>query len=327
MSEIRFHPGDPKRKSRSITIGPVLGGVLATAVVGAGTLVFLGLLGAPSLVSDLIRSVDRLALHEATRRGTEAFETVGRRAEKLSRQLAADELFLARVGLVAGVPPPAGLPAILPERPAAVTSAEMEASVASLARRLRIFELFRRRLATLPEPGGPDPLRIPSRSPVEPSAAVPVAVFGPRLSDLTREEEFFPGVDLATPVGSLVLSPAAGTVVFAGHPGRKADALWRRLGLIVVVAHDDETRTVYGNLGKILVPRGRRLKRGEPIGLVGRSPFAPAPKLHYEVRKRTESGFLPVDPRLYILDAEWITAPELGNRPTAPADTAMPAFQ
>jgi len=171
MSEIRFHPGDPKRKSRSITIGPVLGGVLATALVGAGTLVFLGLLGAPSLVSDLIRSVDRLALHEATRRGTEAFETVGRRAEKLSRQLAADELFLARVGLVAGVPPPAGLPAILPERPAALTSAEMEASVASLARRLRIFELFRRRLATLPEPGGPDPLRIPSRSPVEPSAA------------------------------------------------------------------------------------------------------------------------------------------------------------
>ena len=69
------------------------------------------------------------------------------------------------------------------------------------------------------------------------------------------------------------------------------------------------------------------MKRGEPIGRVGQTSFSPAPRLRYEVRKKDGAGFVPVDPRLYILDAEWITAPELGNRPTAPADTAMPAFQ
>jgi hypothetical protein len=31
VSEIRFRPGDPKRRTRSVTIGPVLGAVLAPA--------------------------------------------------------------------------------------------------------------------------------------------------------------------------------------------------------------------------------------------------------------------------------------------------------
>lgn len=326
MSEIRFHPGDPKHKTRSVAIGPFLGGAIAAALLGAGTVTFLGLAGAPYLVLDLVRSVDRLALREATRRGTEAFANVGRRAEKLSRRLAADELFLARVGLMADVPLPPGLPTALPAAAAPPGPDEMEPAIAALHRRLRVFEQFRRRLASLPEKGRPDPLRIPSRSPVDPASAAPVAIFGPRVSELTREEEFFPGLDLAVPAGTLVLSPAAGTVVFSGLPGRKVDATWRRLGNLVVIAHDDDTRTVFGHLGKALVPRGRRVKRGEPIGRAGQSGFAPAPRLRYEVRKRTGGGFLPVDPRLYILDADWISAAELRDRPPAPADSALPAL-
>ena len=324
MSEIRFHPGDPKRRTRSVAIGPLLGGTVAALLVAAGTVTFLGLAGAPSLVFDLVRSVDRLALREAARRGAEAFENVARRAEKLSRRLAADELFLARVGLMADVPLPTAFPTVLPGKTAPPAPDEMETAIADLRRRLRLFELFRRRLAALPEAGGLDPLRIPSRSPVDPASAAPVAVFGPRTSDLTRQDEFFPGLDLAVPAGTLVLSPAAGTVVHTGLAGRKADAAWRRLGILVVIAHDDETRTVFGHLGKALVPRGRRVKRGEPIGRVGQSGFVPAPRLRYEVRKLGDAGFLPVDPRLYILDADWITAAELGNRPPAPADTALP---
>ncbi|HQR47322.1 MAG TPA: M23 family metallopeptidase [Thermoanaerobaculia bacterium] len=324
MSEIRFHPGDPKRKTRSVAIGPFLGAAIAAVLVGAGTVTFLGLAGAPYLVLDLVRSVDRLALREATRRGAEAFANVGRRAEKLSRRLAADELFVARVGLMADVPLPPGLPTVLPADAVPPGPDGMEPAIAALRRRLRVLEQFRRRLAALPEEGRPDPLRIPSRSPVDPASAAPLAVFGPRTSELTREEEFFPGLDLAVPAGTLVLSPAAGTVVFSGPPGRKVDSSWRRLGNLVVIAHDDDTRTVFGHLGKALVPRGRRVKRGEPIGRAGQSGFAPAPRLRYEVRKSTDAGFLPVDPRVYILDADWITAAELRNLPPAPRDTALP---
>jgi murein DD-endopeptidase MepM/ murein hydrolase activator NlpD len=327
VSEIRFHPGDPRRKTRSVALGPAAGGAIAVLIVGAGTVTFLGLVGAPQLVSDIGRSVDRLALREATRRGAEAFETVGRRAEKLSRRLAADELFLGRVGLLAGVPLPTAFPTVLPEIPTTPAPEGMDAAVASVARRLRVFELFRRRLASPRAPGEPDPLRVPSRSPVEPSAAVPVALFGPYTSELTHRDLFFPGLDLAAPLGTIVLAPAAGTVVHSGHAPRMADAAWRRLGILVVIAHDDDTRTVYAHLAKALVPRGRRVDRGNPIGRVGQTGFAPAPRLHYEVRRLTDAGFLPVDPRLYILDVDWITAAELRNRPPAPADSAMPALR
>jgi murein DD-endopeptidase MepM/ murein hydrolase activator NlpD len=327
VSEIHFHPGDPKRKTRSVALGPIAGGTIAILIVGAGTITFLGLVGAPQLVSDIVRSVDRFALREATRRGAEAFETVGRRAEKLSRRLADDELFLARVGLLAEVPLPPAFPTVLPERPVTPAPDEMDAAVASIARRLRVFELFRRRLASPRAAGKPNPLRVPSRSPVEPSAAVPVALFGPYTSDLTHRQEFFPGLDLAAPDGSVVLAPAEGTVVYSGHAPRRADVTWRSLGIIVAIAHDDRTRTVYGHLLKALVPYGRRVNRGDAIGRVGQTGFAPAPRLHYEVRTRTDAGFLPVDPRLYILDVDWITAAELRNRPLAPANTAMPGLR
>jgi murein DD-endopeptidase MepM/ murein hydrolase activator NlpD len=327
VSEIRFHPGDPKRKTRSVTIGPVFGAVLAAAVVAAGTVTFLGLASAPFLVWDLVGSVDRFALRAAARRGAEAFENVGRRAEKLSRRLAADELFLARVGLMVDVPLPPAFPTVLPEKVSTPPPDMMESAIAGLKRRLRVFELFRRRLERLPAAGGPNPLRIPSRSPVDPDSAVPVAVYGPRISEVTHEEEFFPGLDLAVPAGTLVLSPAAGTVVFSGRAGRKADAAWRLLGTFVVIAHGDDLRTVYGHLAKALVPHGRRVKRGQPIGHAGQSGFAPTPRLRYEVRRRGDGSFLPVDPRLYILDADWITAAELRNSPPAPADTALPALR
>lgn len=309
-----------------MTIGPAFGAAIAAAVVAAGTITFLGLAGAPSLVWDLVGSVDRFALRAAARRGAEAFENVGRRAEKLSRRLAADELFLARVGLMVDVPPPRAFPTVLPESPSRPAPDEMESAIAGLRRRLRIFELFRRRLEALPATGSPDPLWIPSRSPVDPDSAVPVAVYGLRISEVTREEEFFPGLDLAVPAGTLVLSPAAGTVVFSGRASRKADAAWRLLGNIVVIAHSDNLRTVYGHLAKALVPPGRRVKRGQPIGHAGQSGFARTPRLRYEVRRRGDGSFLPVDPRLYILDADWIAAAELRNRPPAPADTALPAL-
>ena len=307
-------------------IAPAAGAVIAALVVGAGTAAVTGLLGAPALLADLVRSVDRLALRETAKRGAEAFATVGRRSEKLSRRLATDELFLARLGLVAGAAPPSGFPPATAAG-ALTEPAAVEKAVTALARRLRIVELYRQRLGTLPGPGGiPNPLRIPSRSPVEPSAAVPLTLFGLRPSDLTHQDEFFPGLLLAAPAGLPVLAPGSGTVVWSGPAPKKSDASWRRLGNLLVLAHDDDTRTVFGHLAKGALPRGKRVRRGEPVGRVGMSGFAPAPRLHYEVCRRTADGFLPVDPRLYILDVDWITAEELANRPVAPPETALPGF-
>ena len=165
----------------------------------------------------------------------------------------------------------------------------MESETADLARRARVFELFRRRLAALPGPlpAGFDLVSVPSRAPVEPSSSVPIELFGWHASEVTRRDEFCAGLTLASPAGTTVTAPAAGLVVYAGPVSRHADAAWRRLGTIVVLAHDARTRTVYGHLAVSLVKKGQRVARGGPIGRVGTTGFAMTPRLHYEVHRLT----------------------------------------
>jgi hypothetical protein len=325
VSEIRFHSGDPTRRTRSAAIGPRAGFVLAALLVFAGTLVSVGLFGAPDLIFDLVRSADRIGLRETARRGAEALASVGRRSLQLSNRLATDELFLARIGTILDVPLPPAFPSVPGTEPPG-TPSDAEAEVTSLARRVRMAETFRRRLAGLPQPlpRGLSLVRVPSRSPVEPSAAVPVETFGFHASPLTHRDEFFPGLALAAPAGTVVVSPAAGTIVFAGPAPKRSEAFWRRLGTVLVVAHSENTRTVYGHLEKLSVRRGQRVGRGDALGRIGQSGFAPTPRLHYEVRRLAEGGFLPLDPRLFILDVDWIGAAELRARPAAPPETALP---
>ena len=156
------------------------------------------------------------------------------------------------------------------------------------------------------------------------SVAVVLVPYGPRTSPLTRRPEFFPGLELAAPGGTPVVAPAGGTVIFAGPPPRKSEADWRRLGTLLVIAHDTRTRTVYGHLERLLVKKGQRVVRGQTVARVGKSGFSPPPRLHYEVRRLSGESFLPVDPRLFILDVDWITAAELRGPPVPPADLDLP---
>src|SRR5262249_41898450 len=107
---------------------------------------------------------------------------------------------------------------------------------------------------------------------------------------------------------------------------RHAEAGWRRLGTVVVLAHGPSTWTLYGHLEKPLVRRGQRVNRGDTIARVGRSGFTSTPLLHYEVRSSNGGrGVLPLDPRLYILDVDWITAAEVRARPSAPRELDLPS--
>ena len=64
-----------------------------------------------------------------------------------------------------------------------------------------------------------------------------------------------------------------------------------------------ETR--YGHMSKILVRNGQKVKRGDKIGLVGKTGLAKGPHLHYEVRYKNEV----LDPRQYYFnDKELNTA-------------------
>ena len=114
--------------------------------------------------------------------------------------------------------------------------------------------------------------------------------FGYRVSPFTKRREFHKGVDLATRIGTPIISPADGLVVSAGKQGN--------YGKMIVINHGHNMKTRYGHLHKYRVKKGDLVKRGEIIGEVGTSGRCTGPHLHYEVLL---SG-VPVNPLRYILN-------------------------
>jgi len=320
VTEIRFHSGDPRRRPRAWKLDERQGRVAATLLVLSGTLVAIGLFGAPDLAAWVVRSAERIALRETAERGLLAFDSVRLRFERLEKRVAADELFLARVAAVLALPLPEGFPEEA-LRSESATPTELEVEVHRLTRRLRAMETFRRKVASAETA---DPARIPSRSPIEPTSAVPISAFGPRISPLTHRPEFHAGLALAAVAGTAVLAPAGGRVVFAGRVPGSAGAAWRTFGTVVVLAHDEKTRTLYGYLGSVRVRRGQAVLRGDTLGVVGANRFSPTPQLHYGVWKSDGRRWVPVDPRLHVLDAEWITPAEVKSPATPPRDAELP---
>lgn len=326
MTELRLLSNDPRAPLRAYSVSPRAGAAFATTLVAAGAAVVLGLVAAPELMNDLARSADRIALRETRRLGGEAFTSVTRRGEKVATRLATDEAFLARLLVVCDLPRPDDLPPADPDPAARPHSPEdIEDAVSALGRRLRVAEAARRRLADADAVAGRDVATFPSRSPVEPSAAVPVARWGRRVSPLTSDEEFFPGLSLAAPADLPVVATGGGTVRFAGAVPSSAGAAWRPLGHVVVLEHGPDVRTLYAHLGKTQVRRGQKVRRGDPIGRVGTTGRVSSPRVRYEVRRLVAGRWRPLDPRLFILDADWITGGEIRAAEPAPEGADLPA--
>ena len=83
------------------------------------------------------------------------------------------------------------------------------------------------------------------------------------------------GIDLAAPIGTPIVSVAAGTVVEAGPASG--------FGLWVRVRHDDGTVTVYGHVNEIMAATGTRVRAGQQIATVGNRGHSTGPHLHFEV--------------------------------------------
>jgi murein DD-endopeptidase MepM/ murein hydrolase activator NlpD len=112
--------------------------------------------------------------------------------------------------------------------------------------------------------------------------------FGERIDPFNGEGAFHSGVDISVPVGSTVIAPADGTVVFADFLGG--------YGRAVVVDHGHGITTRYGHLASFSVAAGQFIHRGDTIGHVGLSGRSTGPHLHYEVRINDT----PVNPHKYL---------------------------
>jgi murein DD-endopeptidase MepM/ murein hydrolase activator NlpD len=103
------------------------------------------------------------------------------------------------------------------------------------------------------------------------------------------EGKYNDGVNVAAPMGSSVLASQDGEVVFAG------DKL-KNYGFLILIKHANHFHTTYAHLDKILVKTGQKVKKGQKIGLVGKSGTVGTPQLHFEIRQSSK----PVNPKAYL---------------------------
>ncbi len=86
------------------------------------------------------------------------------------------------------------------------------------------------------------------------------------------------GVDIAAPVGSIIVAADGGTVSKLGWQGFGGNG--------VCLAHAGGLESCYFHTSATLVNLGQRVVRGQPIALVGMTGVASGPHLHWETRLR-----------------------------------------
>jgi murein DD-endopeptidase MepM/ murein hydrolase activator NlpD len=86
---------------------------------------------------------------------------------------------------------------------------------------------------------------------------------------------FHSGLDLRSPLGTPVKAAADGVV--------RISKMFRLHGGTIGIDHGQGVATLYIHLSELKVPEGKRVRRGEVVGLVGSTGFSTGPHLHWAV--------------------------------------------
>ncbi|MCB1326096.1 MAG: M23 family metallopeptidase [Leptospiraceae bacterium] len=109
--------------------------------------------------------------------------------------------------------------------------------------------------------------------------------FGRRYNPFTRTAgQYHKGIDIGAPIGTPFRASRDGIVILAARMGGYGNCIFIRhtSGYVSVYAHNQQNRVRVGDV----------VRRGDVIGLVGRTGSATGPHLHFEVRKWTQ----PINP-------------------------------
>ncbi len=112
--------------------------------------------------------------------------------------------------------------------------------------------------------------------------------FGERPDPFNGKKSYHPGIDLAAPMGTPVMSCAPGRV--------RVIAYNRVYGHHIIIAHTDGRASLYGHLSKVHVVLNESVKPGKIIGAVGSTGMSTGPHLHFEIH---EKG-IPKNPSSFI---------------------------
>jgi murein DD-endopeptidase MepM/ murein hydrolase activator NlpD len=117
--------------------------------------------------------------------------------------------------------------------------------------------------------------------------------FGAKVNGASND-----GIDLAVPEGTPVRAAEDGVVAYAGNE-------LKGYGNLVLVRHANGFVTAYANASEVMVKRNDQVHKGQVIAKTGQTGSAPAPQLHFEVRKNSS----PVDPIQYLPADKTASAP------------------
>lgn len=101
-----------------------------------------------------------------------------------------------------------------------------------------------------------------------------------------RWGRFHDGIDIDGEAGDKIRAAAPGQVVYSGRLGS--------YGKLIVVKHPNGLFTAYAHNKKNLVKKGKKVKQGQVIAVVGNSGRATGSHLHFEVRDK-KGTYNPLD--------------------------------
>ncbi len=130
----------------------------------------------------------------------------------------------------------------------------------------------------------PPPIQAPSK----PVSAWRWPLEGKIISPFSLKNPVNKGIDIAGKEGEKVVAAADGVVVYAGGN-------LRGYGKLVIIKHNDNYLSAYGNNDSMLVREGESVKAGKSIARVGKT-AADVEMLHFEIRRDGK----PVDPMKYL---------------------------
>jgi murein DD-endopeptidase MepM/ murein hydrolase activator NlpD len=84
------------------------------------------------------------------------------------------------------------------------------------------------------------------------------------------------GIDISASYGAAICAADGGTVTFAGWKGT--------YGKLVIITHDNGTKTYYAHNSSLLVSSGQKVYKGQQIAKAGSTGRSTGVHCHFEVR-------------------------------------------
>ena len=98
----------------------------------------------------------------------------------------------------------------------------------------------------------------------------------------SNEGFFNDGININSKLNQKVGASNDGVVIYSGNeiPG---------YGNLILIKHSQNWITAYAHLSKVSIDKGDKVKKGQIIGLVGKTGNVRKPQLHFEIRRGKEA--------------------------------------